>query len=201
MNDQLQERMRAIDPERAHDVQERDDRWIGDLARQVASVDAQPPARRRLMAPLAVAAAVTLIVGGVVTATALTGGDNAAGDSAGVATRPPLKLTAPAPDSASMCIRFSPEILAGMPVAFSGTVASVGADTVTLDVDHWYRGGDQSRVEIGRLDDTAVALIGIPAFAVGDRYLVTATDGVVSACGYSAPWSGDLAAVFANAFE
>jgi hypothetical protein len=147
-----------------------------------------------------VAAAVTLIVGGVVTATVIGGGDNPGGGSSTVAVKPPLKLKAPAPNSSSMCIQFTPEILAGMPVAFSGTVASVGADTVTLDVDHWYRGGDQDQVEIGRLDDSAIALVGIPQFNAGDRYLVTATDGVVSACGYTAPWSSDLADTFAAAF-
>jgi hypothetical protein len=201
MNDQIYERLRAIDPEQPADEQGRDDAWIGGLAARAMAADAPPPPRRRLAAPLAVAAAVTLIVGGVVTATVMTGGDNAARDTPAAAAKPALKLTAPAPNTASMCIQFTPEILAGMPVAFSGTVASVGADTVTLDVDHWYRGGDQAQVEIGRLDDTAIALVGIPEFKPGDRYLVTATDGVVSACGYTAPWSSDLAETFAAAFE
>jgi hypothetical protein len=203
MNDQLHERLQAVDPARHGDELAPDDAWIAELARTAMSEDRPPvTARRRLVVPLAVAAATTLVVGGAVTATVVIGADDGAksGNSL-VAAKAPLKLKAPSPASASMCIRFSPDILAGMPVAFSGTVTSLGDQTVTLDVDHWYRGGDEVQVEIGRLDESAIALVGIPALNVGDRYLITATDGVVNACGYSAPWSDDMAAIFAAEFS
>jgi hypothetical protein len=205
MSDQLHDRLEAVDPARHSDEHAVDGAWISSLAQRTLAESTAEGApigsRRRLVAPLAVAAATTLIVGGAVTATVVIGDDAAKDRSSVVAAKPPLKLKAPSPLSASMCIQFSPDILAEMPVAFSGTVASVGADTVTLDVDHWYRGGDASSVEIGRLDESAIALVGIPAFSVGDRFLVTATDGVVNACGYTAPWSSDMAAVFDSAFS
>jgi hypothetical protein len=202
MNDQLHERLQAVDPARQGDESASDEAWITELARTTMAEDRPASSRRRLVVPLAVAAATTLIVGGAVTAAVVIGTDGAAdnGNSL-VAAKAPLKLKAPSPASASMCIQFSPDILAEMPVAFAGTVTSLGAHTVTLDVDHWYRGGDEAQVEIGRLDESAIALVGIPALNVGDRYLITATDGVVSACGYSAPWSDEMAAIFAGAFS
>ena len=43
----------------------------------------------------------------------------------------------------AMCIMFSVEELAKAPVAFEGTVHLRGGDTVTLDVDTWFKGGDR----------------------------------------------------------
>jgi hypothetical protein len=208
MNDQLYERLQAVDPARHGDDRVPDEAWIDELARTTMGADRPTGARRRLVVPLAVAAATTLIVGGAVTATVVIGADHAShpGDSV-AATKPPLKtipplrLRVPSPLVGSSCIVFSVDYLAEMPVAFSGTVASVGAHTVTLDVDHWYRGGDQAQVEIGTMDGSSIALEGIPEFAAGERYLITATNGTVNACGFSVPWSSDMAGIFANAFE
>lgn len=44
------------------------------------------------------------------------------------------------------------------------------------------------------------ALIGIPDFEVGHRYLITATDGVVNGSGYSGPVTPDLEVTFDVAF-
>jgi hypothetical protein len=99
------------------------------------------------------------------------------------------------------CIQYSVDVLADMPVAFSGEVTAVEGDTVVLDVDRWYRGGDAERVElIAPAGDTA-ALIGTVDFAPGKRYLVTATgEGAVNSCGYTAEWSPAMAADFEKAF-
>ena len=203
MNDPLYERLQAVDPARGGGEEASEDAWVADLARSTVAADRPTGARRRLVVPLAVAAATTLIVGGAVTATVVIGGDSAShpGDSV-AATKPPLRLQAPSPLVGSSCIVFSPDILADMPVAFSGTVTSLGEHTVALDVDHWYRGGDdQAQVEIGTMDGSSIAIDGIPEFAAGERYLITATNGTVNACGYSAPWSSEMAGIFAAAFD
>ena len=44
------------------------------------------------------------------------------------------------------------------------------------------------------------ALVGAVRFRRGERYLVSATDGEVSVCGLSAPWSQPLADLYAEAF-
>ena len=44
------------------------------------------------------------------------------------------------------------------------------------------------------------ALIQAVKFEDGKRYLVSATDGEVSICGLSAPWSQRLAGLYAQAF-
>ena len=38
------------------------------------------------------------------------------------------------------------------------------------------------------------------SFEAGQRYLVTANGGFVTVCGFSAPYSADLAAMYAQAF-
>jgi hypothetical protein len=44
------------------------------------------------------------------------------------------------------------------------------------------------------------ALVGAADFKAGQRYLVSANDGFVTVCGFTAPYSDDLAALYAEAF-
>ena len=44
------------------------------------------------------------------------------------------------------------------------------------------------------------ALVGGIDFEVGEQYLITAADGVVNYCGYSAPATVDMVAAFDEAF-
>lgn len=143
------------------------------------------PGRMRLV--LAVAAALVVVVGGATLFSGL-------GTS-----QPPMVLTANGGDAMASCIRFDPAILADMSPAFSGTVTEMTDSTVTLEVDHWYTGGKAKTVEI-QYTPGFEALIGTPSFDVGQRYLITATDGVVNGCGYSGPATPDLEAAFNQAF-
>ena len=95
---------------------------------------------------------------------------------------------------------FSQSILADMPVAFSGTATEVANGVVTLEVDHWYRGGDAQQVSLVAPDPATVSLEGGLTFTAGTRYLVTATNGTVNFCGYTAAWTSDLERVFDAAF-
>jgi hypothetical protein len=73
---------------------------------------------------------------------------------------------------------------------------------VTIDVDHWYKGGSADQVQVanyGGVDD-AVALEGGVNFEVGKRYLVTASDGQVSMCGFTAEWNAEMEQAFQEAY-
>ena len=111
-----------------------------------------------------------------------------------------LALSARPPSSAK-CMVVSPEVLANQQVAFDGTVASITDGLVTLDATRWYRGGDADQVTVQAPPENLEALISAADFQVGQRYLVSATDGFVSVCGFSAAYSDDLAAMYAQAFS
>jgi ribosomal protein L2 len=71
-----------------------------------------------------------------------------------------------------------------MSPAFGGTVVELTDTVATIEVDRWFTGGDAEVVEINYTPGFE-ALIGTPTLEVGQRYLITATDGVVNGCGYS----------------
>jgi hypothetical protein len=95
---------------------------------------------------------------------------------------------------------FDPAILADMPVAFEGTVTDVDGDRVTLEVDHWFKGGDAEVVNLVAPQGME-ALIGGIAFEAGAQYLISATDGVVNYCGFSGEATPELRARFEAAYE
>ena len=67
-------------------------------------------------------------------------------------------------------------------------------------MSHWYAGGPADEVEVevapGRLSD----LVADAHLHVGDRYLVAASDGAVTGCGYTGPAGGTLQALYDRAF-
>jgi hypothetical protein len=83
--------------------------------------------------------------------------------------------------------------------AFAGTVVELTDTVATLEVDRWFTEGDAEIVEI-EYTPGFEALIGTPALEVGQRYLITATDGVVNGCGYSGLATPEYEAVFQRAF-
>jgi hypothetical protein len=150
------------------------------------------PQRSKWLLGVAAAAVLVVAVGGAI---ALSGGNG--GDP--VASGPPMELSAGADDPMAMCIMFSVEELARMQVAFEGTVASVEGETVTLDVDTWYRGGDSAQVVLHAPAGMEALIGGIP-FDVGSQYLVTAFDGNVNYCGFTGPSTPELKTAFEEAF-
>jgi hypothetical protein len=160
------------------------------------SVTEQPPAApekkpNRWLVGVAAAAALVLAVGGAI---ALTGG----GEDP-VASGPPLELNAGGEDPMAMCIVFSVEELAKAPVAFEGTVSSVEGETITLDVDRWFKGGDASQVVLHAPAGMEALIAGIP-FEAGSQYLITAYDGNVNYCGFSGPSTPELRTAYEQAF-
>jgi hypothetical protein len=116
-----------------------------------------------------------------------------------VASGPPLELNAGGEDPMAMCIMFSVEELAKAQMAFEGTVTSVDGNVVTLDVDTWFKGGDASQVVLNAPQGLEALIDGF-AFEEGSQYLITAYDGNVNYCGFSAKSTPEMRAAFEEAF-
>jgi hypothetical protein len=154
----------------------------------MTTATAKPPAEHRRVRILgAVAAALVIVIGGAT----LFGGLGTSGD--------PLVLAANGSDSLASCLPFDAGTLAGMSPAFAGTVVGLTDSVATLQVDRWFTGGDAQTVEI-EYTPGFEALIGTPSLEVGQRYLITATDGVVNGCGYSGVATPEYEAAFEEAF-
>ena len=114
-----------------------------------------------------------------------------------------LGLT-PVDPAMSMCMVFEPSQLAGVEVAFGGTVTEITGDqasgsTIRIEVDRWFRGGDTDVVDLTVPAGFTAALDGVD-FVVGTRYLVTAVDGVVTSCGLSGPATPEFEQIFTDVF-
>lgn len=112
----------------------------------------------------------------------------------------PLELDAGQEDALASCVVFSTEELSRVAeVAFAGTVTSVDGERVTLTVDTWYRGGGSTEVVVDAPQGMEALIGGIP-FETGTQYLISARDGTVNYCGFSAPSSPQYVASFDQAF-
>lgn len=197
-DNELRARLQAADPARK-DVPAPS--WIDELVEttmttaQEQQTEQGTPRRPRWVVPAAAAAAVAGLA--VVGALAFGGGGD---DPADEPTTTQLAL--PDPDSAmQMCIQIDAEVLKTVPVAFDGTVTAIQGETVTLDVDRWYAGGDADVVELvnpGQAGDFAM-IEDFLAFEEGKRYLLVAEGGRVSGC-LSSQWTGELESMYAEAF-
>jgi len=109
-------------------------------------------------------------------------------------------LTMPAA-AAGRCMIPNAKLLQSAAYAFDGTVTAIDRGLVTLEVDAWFAGGETDLVEVDQSSADLNALIGAPMFTEDQRFLVAGTqDGSVMVCGFSGPYSADLAALYAKAF-
>jgi hypothetical protein len=156
---------------------------------------------RRWRKPALLTGAAAAVIALGIVAISLTSGGPAAPTKA--KTTVALKIAGGGTTTASAsCIQFSIAFLREMSTAFSGTVTKIDQGTVTLVVDHWYRGGTAEVVTLTRLSsgaNVAVSIDGV-SFAKGKRYLVTATNGTVNSCGFTGVATPELEKVFAEAF-
>jgi hypothetical protein len=154
-----------------------------------------------------VAAAAAVLIGGGGYAVFGSDGDPAGptvASSSGPSTPPspagPVVMTLAAPAAtAGKCAVPSAELLAGFEVAFEGTVTEVDGDTVTLVPTTTFAGERADEVVLSN----ALANVGLLNGAVleeGGTYLIAASDGQVSACGFSGPARGDLRRLYDAAF-
>ncbi|MEX2375386.1 MAG: hypothetical protein WD942_07335 [Dehalococcoidia bacterium] len=112
---------------------------------------------------------------------------------------PAMELGAGGGGAMASCMAFDPAVLRDMPVAFEGTATDVDGERVTLEVDHWYQGGNGDRVVL-IASEGLEALIGGITFEEGETYLISASTGHVRYCGYSGEATDELRAGFEAAF-
>lgn len=157
--------------------------------------------RRGPLTWVAAAAAVAVIGGGGAFAAMSLGGDDPLPQAAPAGEPVVVTLDAPTPVAAK-CAVVTPELLAGAEIAFAGTVTSVEGDVVTLTPTETYAGQTADEIEVvGLSQDLRPALEGMLDFQVGSTYLVSATGGQVSACGFSGPVSPQLEQIYDAAFR
>lgn len=197
MTDELRNRLRRLDPMASdvptEPVTTESSRQLLEEIMTTPSVD-QPgstPSKRPWLVAVA-AAAVVIVAIGAVGLFARDGGDP-------IAAGPPLELNAGGEDPMAMCIQFSVEELAKAQMAFEGTVSAVDGNAVTLDVDTWFKGGDAAQVVLNAPQGLEALIDGF-AFEEGAQYLITAYDGNVNYCGFSAKSTPEMRAAFEEAF-
>ena len=198
MTDQLRKRLAGLDP--MHPSVPTESLETPSSRRLLEEIMSTPvteepdtrPKPSRWLIGVAAAAALVVAVGGAIALTGGTSGDPVAQD-------PPLVLNAGGEDVMASCIMFSVEELAKAQVAFEGTVVTVEGDAVTLDVGEWFKGGEASQVVLNAPQGLEALIAGFP-FEVGTQYLITAYDGNVNYCGFSAPSTPEMRAAFEQAF-
>lgn len=211
---QLRERLRAADP--AASLAPPDPDRVARLLEAAMSTehDTTDPttahettgtagARRRSPFTWVAAAAAVLVVGGVAFA-ATTAGDDSdtpTAGSSGTGGDAPAVVTLAAPSAAGgRCMVPNAEVLRGQEVAFLGTVEEVDDETVVLAVDEQYAGAEADEVRVESPAEQMQLLVGAVDFRDGEQYLVSATGGQVTVCGFSGPATGELERLYAEAF-
>jgi hypothetical protein len=196
--------LRAADPVRPDEVPE------ASLARMTASVQEHmmsqlrrdptrvPPTR----GPLAIVGGLTLA--GALALAVIVGPGLGIGGG-GSASQPPVAV-APTPTEnpaagggQASCLVYDPANLPTFDVVFDGTVTAVDGDQVTFEVNEDFKGAGDSITLTAPVVDPA--LVGpLPDFQVGGRYLVTAFESTINACGYTVDYDAETAAAWAAAF-
>lgn len=196
-DDELFARLRAADP--AASLPPVDDdratRVLEDaMSRDTMTETRETGARHRSPLTWLVAAAAVLLIAGV-GVFALLDRDPAPPAAAGPTA---TQLTLPA-TTTGRCMVPNAQALSEAAVAAEAEVVSVDGDQVTLDVSRWYAGEETDQLVVTAAERPA--LVGTVEFEEGARYLVAGNrDGDVMVCGFSARWSEDLAALYAEAF-
>jgi hypothetical protein len=97
------------------------------------------------------------------------------------------------------CLRYDPSILPTFDVVLDGTVTAIAGDQVTFKVNDGWKGAKGSITLT--VPQAQIGLTGpLPDFRVGGRYLVSAADTHVNACGYTLEYDAATAAAWAAAF-
>ena len=204
LHDRLHDRLRAADP--AASLSPADPERVARLLEDVMSTELTTENRAtgtRDRGPLTwlVAAAAVLIIAGVGLFGVLNHGEDPAAPPTAADAKTVTELTAPSAAAyAARCMVPNADTIAQQTVAFEGTVTAIADNLVTLTVTHWYAGGPTDLVRVQAAPADLAQLIGAVEFERGGRYLVSATDGRITVCGMSAPWSADLAALYEQAF-
>jgi hypothetical protein len=205
-DDELRARLRAADPASA--LPPADPTRVARLLEETMSNQTDTPLTEsretgtRGRSPLTwlVAAAAAVLVAGVGIFGFLDRGGDTEVPSA-TDQRTVTHLDAPAAGGQGRCLPPSARVLSTQTLAFDGTVQAIDDGVVTLAPTHFYAGNATDLVEIEAPSADLQALIGAARFEAGGRYLVSATDGRVTVCGMTAPYSAGLATLSHQAFS
>lgn len=108
-------------------------------------------------------------------------------------------LTAPS-TPAGRCMMPNADVIAQQEVAFQGTVTSIEDGTVVLDPTAFYAGEETETVTVEAPAEALQQLLVAVDFQVGETYLVSASDGQVTLCGFTGPATPELESLYAEAF-
>ncbi|WP_395659947.1 hypothetical protein [Nocardioides sp.] len=204
MTDELRSRLQAADP--ASSLPAADPERVARLLEDVMSTELTTENRAtgthdRSPFTWLVAAAAVLIIAGVGVFAVLGHDDDPAAPPTAADARTVTELGAPSAAAYSAkCLVPTAETLAEQQLAFDGTVTAISDGVVTLRVTRWYAGGDTDLARVQAPPQDLQGLIGAVRFQEDGRYLVSASNGQVTICGFSAPWSTQLAALYEQAF-
>ena len=206
-DDLLRARLHAADP--ASSLPPADPEGVARLLEDVMSTELTTENREtgtHGRGPLTwlVAAAAAVIIGGVGLFAVLNHDDPSTPPTADDTTlTEPTVTELSAPDASAYsakCMVPNAEILAEQSVAIDGTVIAIGDGVVTLTPTSWYAGDPTDVVRVQAPGAELEQLLSAVRFEEGGRYLVSATGGRVTLCGFSAPYSAELAALYGEAF-
>lgn len=156
---------------------------------------APTPAWKRWPVAAGAFAAVAAIA---VAAIVLTTGGN--GDGA-TAANPDTDPTMDPGLSLGSCLAYSIEELQLREFAFAGTATEVGEGTITFEVDEVYNGDPGETITLEGDTSLQNSMYSDFQFEVGEQYLVSGEDTFAWGCGYTQPYTEQLAAEWAAAFE
>src|SRR5262249_15021791 len=98
------------------------------------------------------------------------------------------------------CMVPSAAVLRQQTVAFRGILASLGEGAARFDGTKWYAGGPTDVAEVATSPTALGGLVRAAHLRVGDEYLVSASHGIVTSCGFTGPARGQLQDLYDGAF-
>jgi hypothetical protein len=172
-----------------------DDDTLTDESRRTGTRDRSP-------LTWTVAIVVVLLIAGAALFALLSRGSDepeaGSGDRSGAGSTSTTELVAE--PSTERCMTPNVEVLRLQTVAFDGVVRSVTGGEATLEPSHFYAGDETAQVVVQAPDRDLQALLAAVDFREGERYLVAASDGRVTLCGFSGPYTEELERLYQGAF-
>jgi len=141
---------------------------------------------------LVAAAAVVLIAGGIF---GLAARDHGSTPAAG-----PSVTELHSTSIRGLCVRPNAQVLRLQSIAFRGTLVSLTERTATFAASHWYAGGPTDLVKVKLMPRGIAETVQAADLTVGHDYLVAASDGNVTGCGFTGQATRSLQRLYDRAF-
>lgn len=104
------------------------------------------------------------------------------------------------PGGTGRCMAPNVRVLRAQEVAFEGTVTQVADGEATLEVSRWFV-GEETDLAVVRTPAEGLVSLGYGTELVeGEDYLVSATDGDVTLCGFTGPVTPRLETLYLKAY-